>query len=120
MAWWSNRAAIAGYGRPFKVAHGRDEFVRGAVHINSIEGFWGFAKNRLAKFRGMNKKPFFLWELCSTVRTRTLRYPFDASHARFYYSCHLHAQPGTSPRFAHRFSETPGFVLTGNHADSAT
>jgi len=49
-----------GYGKHFKVAHGRDEFVRGATHINGIEGFWGFAKSRLAKFRGMNKKTFYL------------------------------------------------------------
>ncbi|MDD9820330.1 MAG: IS1595 family transposase [Nitrospira sp.] len=49
-----------GYGRPFKVTRGRDEFVRGAVHTNSIDGFWSFAKSRLAKFRGMNKKLFYL------------------------------------------------------------
>ena len=49
-----------GYGRHFQVAHGRDEFVRGAVPVNGIEGFWGFAKSRLAKFRGMNQPPFYL------------------------------------------------------------
>jgi len=49
-----------GYGRHFKVAHERNEFGRGAVHINGIEGFWGFAKSRLAQFRGMNKKTFYL------------------------------------------------------------
>ena len=50
----------AGYGRHFKVDHDRNEFGRGAVHINGIEGFWGFAKSRLAQFRGMNKKTFYL------------------------------------------------------------
>ena len=49
-----------GYGRHFKVAHDRNEFGRGAVHINGIEGFWGFAKSRLVQFRGMNKKTFYL------------------------------------------------------------
>jgi len=49
-----------GYGRHFKVARGRDEFVRGGVPINGIEGFWGFAKSRLAKFRSMNQQTFYL------------------------------------------------------------
>jgi len=49
-----------GYGRHFRVAHDRAEFVRGAVPINGIEGFWGFAKSRLAKFRGLNKNTFYL------------------------------------------------------------
>ena len=49
-----------GYGRHFKVAHERNEFVRGAVHINGIEGFRGFVKSRLAKFRSMNKRTFYL------------------------------------------------------------
>ncbi len=49
-----------GYGKHFKVAHGTDEFVRGHVHINGIEGFWGYAKSRLAKFRGMNRQTFYL------------------------------------------------------------
>lgn len=34
-----------------RVAHGRGE-----AHINGIEGFWGYAKSRLAKFRGMRKR----------------------------------------------------------------
>jgi len=29
---------------------------RGEAHINGIEGFWGYAKSRLSKFRGMNKR----------------------------------------------------------------
>ena len=41
-----------------RVDHGRDEFARGEVHINGIEAFWGYAKTRLAKFRGMNPKTF--------------------------------------------------------------
>lgn len=41
-----------------RVDHGRDEFVRGEVHINGIEAFWGYAKTRLARFRGMNPRTF--------------------------------------------------------------
>ncbi len=49
-----------GYGKHLRVDHGHDEFVRGRTHINGIEGFWGFAKSRLTRFRGMNKHTFYL------------------------------------------------------------
>ena len=48
-----------GYGH-FRVDHGHDEFARGAVHINGIEGFWGMAKVRLTKFKGLPKHTFHL------------------------------------------------------------
>ena len=49
-----------GYGRHFNAAHGRAECMLGAVHINGIQGFRGVAKSRLAQYRGMNKKTFYL------------------------------------------------------------
>ncbi len=49
-----------GYKKHCRVDHGKNEFVRGRSHINGIESFWGFAKTRLAKFRGMSKKNFYL------------------------------------------------------------
>ena len=49
-----------GYAKHLRVDHGRDEFVRGHSHINGIEGFWGFAKSRLSRFRGMHKNTFYL------------------------------------------------------------
>lgn len=49
-----------GYERHFRVNHSADEFVRGKTHINGIEGCWGYAKVRLAKFRGMHKNTFYL------------------------------------------------------------
>ncbi len=48
-----------GYGH-FRVDHSKDEFARGRVHINGIEGFWGLAKVRLAKFKGLPKHTFHL------------------------------------------------------------
>jgi transposase len=42
------------------VDHSKDEFARGPVHINGIEGFWGMAKVRLAKFKGIPKNTFHL------------------------------------------------------------
>ena len=55
-----NGLVDVGYGRHLRVNHGQDEFVRGRTHINGIEGFWGFAKSRLNRFRGMSKHTFYL------------------------------------------------------------
>jgi transposase-like protein len=55
-----NGLVDVGYGKHLRVDHGRNEFTKGKTHINGIEGFWGFAKSRLTRFRGMNKDTFFL------------------------------------------------------------
>ena len=55
-----NGLVDVGYGKHLRVDHGRNEFAKGKAHINGIEGFWGFAKSRLTRFRGMNKETFFL------------------------------------------------------------
>jgi len=34
--------------------------IRGNSHMNGIESFWGYAKTRLVKFKGMDKKMFNL------------------------------------------------------------
>ena len=49
-----------GYKKHFRVHHGHNEFARGKSHINGIESFWGYAKTRLARFRGINKSSFLL------------------------------------------------------------
>ena len=49
-----------GYKKHYRVDHGKNEFARGKAHINGIESFWGFAKTRLSKFRGINKSAFYL------------------------------------------------------------
>ena len=49
-----------GYKKHFRVYHGKNEFARGNSHINGIESFWGYAKTRLVKFKGMNKNMFEL------------------------------------------------------------
>lgn len=48
-----------GYQKHFRIYH-QDNYVQGDVHINGIEGFWGFAKVRLVKFRGLSKNTFYL------------------------------------------------------------
>jgi transposase len=49
-----------GYQKHYRINHGNDEFALGTNHINGIEGFWGLAKVRLVKFRGMRKSTFYL------------------------------------------------------------
>lgn len=49
-----------GYRKHYRVYHGKNEFARGRSHINGIENFWGPAKVRLAKYRGMHKQTFNL------------------------------------------------------------
>ena len=44
----------------FRVDHARDEFAKGTVHLNGIEGFWGLAKVRLTQFKGLPKHTFHL------------------------------------------------------------
>jgi len=42
------------------VHYGKNGFVRGSSYINGIESFWGYAKTRLVKFKGIDKKMFNL------------------------------------------------------------
>ena len=49
-----------GYKKHYRVQHGKDEFANEKSHINGIENFWGIAKMRLAKFRGLAKSTFYL------------------------------------------------------------
>jgi len=49
-----------GYEKHLRVDHGSNEFARGNSHINGIEGFWGFSKSRLTRFKGLPKSTFFL------------------------------------------------------------
>lgn len=48
-----------GYQKHYRIYH-QDNYAQGDVHINGIEGFWGFAKVRLVKFRGLSKNTFYL------------------------------------------------------------
>ena len=48
-----------GYQKHYRIYH-QDSYAQGDIHINGIEGFWGFAKVRLVKFRGLSKNTFHL------------------------------------------------------------
>lgn len=49
-----------GYKKHYRVNHSNNEFAAGRNHINGIENFWGLCKVRLAKFRGVHKRAFYL------------------------------------------------------------
>ena len=49
-----------GYNRHCVVNHANNEFACNKQHINGIESFWFYAKNRLLKFNGIAKHLFAL------------------------------------------------------------
>ena len=49
-----------GFQKHYRVNHGKNEFANGTNHINGIENFWGIAKARLSKFRGIKKAHFYM------------------------------------------------------------
>ena len=56
--------AACGY-RHLRVDHGRRQYGRGPVHINGLEGFWSYAKGKLAKHHGVapHRFPLYLYEM---------------------------------------------------------
>ena len=48
------------YGKHISIDHGK-EFGKGRRHINGLEGFWSFAKERLLKYHGISKSYFHLY-----------------------------------------------------------
>jgi len=62
---WKSYASLEQYGKHNIIRHDKDEFVENHNHINGIEGFWSFAKERFHKYHGINKNnyPFYLKEM---------------------------------------------------------
>ena len=48
------------YGKHIAIDHGK-EFGKGKRHIDGLEGFWSFAKERLLKYHGVSKSYFHLY-----------------------------------------------------------
>ena len=44
----------------FRVNHSKQYSNRKGTHINGIENFWGYSKQRLAKFHGISRRTFYL------------------------------------------------------------
>jgi transposase len=51
----------AGYKKHYRVKHSDDIFANGRAHVNGIESFWGTAKSKLSKFRGIRNDKFNLY-----------------------------------------------------------
>ena len=49
-----------GFAKHLRVRHADNEFAIKENHINGIESFWGYAKHRLARFKGIRQEKFFL------------------------------------------------------------
>lgn len=49
------------YGKHNIINHDKDEFVKEENHINGIESFWAFAKERFHKYHGINRKNYPLY-----------------------------------------------------------
>lgn len=43
----------------YRINHSKQYSNRKGIHINGIENFWGFSKQRLAKFHGLSRKNFY-------------------------------------------------------------
>jgi transposase-like protein len=59
----------------FVINHSQKEYVRGAVHTNTIEGFWSIIKNGIrGQYHVLSKKylPFYLAEYCYRYNRRQL------------------------------------------------
>ena len=58
-------ASLHQYGKHNIIKHSEDEFAKGRIHINGIEGFWSYAKERFHKYHGINRKnyPLYLKEM---------------------------------------------------------
>ncbi len=79
-----------GYGH-FRVDHSNDEFAKGAVHINGVEGFWGLAKVRLAKFKGLPRHTFHL-------HLKETEWRYNHRHADRYKTCYVTSDKTRSAR----------------------
>ena len=62
---WKSYNSLEQYGKHNIIKHSEDEFAKEKNHINGIEGFWSFAKERFHKYHGINKNnyPMYLKEM---------------------------------------------------------
>lgn len=60
-SWMSYRGLEEDYAAHEVVNHHSGEYVRGSASINGIEGFWGYAKERLIKHHGVSPEHFLLY-----------------------------------------------------------
>lgn len=76
------------YGKHIKVDHDHT-FVKGHMHINGLEGFWSFAKQRFLKYHGVSRNHFLLY-------LKELEFRFNYRKENIY---HLLANIHFGPKF---------------------
>jgi len=62
---WRSYASLHQYGKHNVIDHDKELVDKNHNHINGIEGFWSFAKERFHKYHGIDKQnyPFYLKEM---------------------------------------------------------
>ena len=62
---WKSYNSLHQFGKHNVIKHHEDEFAKAKNHINGIEGFWSYAKERFRKYHGINKTnyPLYLKEM---------------------------------------------------------
>jgi transposase len=62
---WKSYNSLHQFGKHNKINHKKEKYVNGRIHINGIEGFWSYAKERFHKYHGIMKHnyPFYLKEM---------------------------------------------------------
>ena len=62
---WRSYADLKQFGKHNIIKHNEDQFADGHNHINGLEGFWSYAKERFHKYHGINHAnyPFYLKEM---------------------------------------------------------
>lgn len=62
---WKSYNSLHQFGKHNVIRHDKDEFAKDKNHINKIEGFWSYAKERFHKYHGIRKNnyPFYLKEM---------------------------------------------------------
>ena len=62
---WRSYADLKQFGKHNIIKHNEDQFADGHNHINGIEGFWSYCKERFHKYHGINHAnyPLYLKEM---------------------------------------------------------
>ena len=58
---WGGYNSLIFHGYKHKTVNHSKMFARGKVSTNALEGFWSFAKERMAKYHGVGRRKFILY-----------------------------------------------------------
>jgi len=58
---WQGYGALVLQGKHRRVRHKAEQYAKGPVHINGMEGFWSYAKERFRKYHGVSPAYFPLY-----------------------------------------------------------